>query len=103
MSEMEKETLKEMLSMKISNWESIPYSEGINCPNPDCDNKSYHSDARNLIGWCDTPHGLMMVGECKKCFTKYRFHGVVGSSKYDLDKFAQNFLKQVEMQKEGLI
>lgn len=70
----DKSIMEEMLPMKISNWESIPYSEGINCPNENCDNKSY-DDARNIIGWCDIPYGYMMVCECKKCFTKYRFHG----------------------------
>ena len=79
--------MKEMLPMKISNWESIEYSEGLNCPNENCDNKSYDDYARNIIGWCDTPYGYMMVCECKKCFTKYRFHGTIG------DKFDPKTLK----------
>lgn len=70
-----KSLMKEMLPMKISNWESIEYSEGLNCPNENCGNKSCSCHARNIIGWCDTPYGYMMVCECKKCFTKYRFHG----------------------------
>lgn len=52
--------------MKISNWESIEYSEELNCPNENCDNKSCSCHARNIIGWCDTPYGYMMVCECKK-------------------------------------
>ena len=36
--------LREMLPMKISNWESIKYSEGICCPNPECDNDGYYDD-----------------------------------------------------------
>lgn len=31
----DKSIMEEMLPMKISNWESIEYSEGICCPNPD--------------------------------------------------------------------
>lgn len=42
--------LREMLAMKISNWESIEYSEGICCPNPECDNDGYYDDARNILG-----------------------------------------------------
>lgn len=41
--------MEEMLPMKISNWESIEYSEGINCPNENCDNKSYDDDARSAL------------------------------------------------------
>lgn len=33
----DKSIMEEMLPMKISNWESIEYSEGICCPNPECD------------------------------------------------------------------
>lgn len=50
--------------MKISNWESIEYSEGICCPNPECDNDGYYDDARNILGWCETPSGFMYVCEC---------------------------------------
>ena len=94
-----KEIPREMLPMKISNWESIEYSEELNCPNSNCDNKSYNDDARNIIGWCDTPYGYMMVCECKKCFTKYRFHGTI-DGKFDFENFANNFLMHVEMEKE---
>ncbi len=93
---MNKGILNEMLPMKISNWEHIPYSEGINCPNPDCDNKSYHDDARNILGWCETPYGFMEVCECKKCFTKYRFHGTSGD-KFDFKNFAMGFLLGVKL------
>lgn len=91
--------MEEMLPMKISNWESIEYSEGLNCPNEECDNKSCSCHARNIIGWCDTPYGYMMVCECKKCFTKYRFHGTI-DGKFDFENFADNFLMHVEMEKE---
>ena len=95
----DKSIMEEMLPMKISNWESIEYSEGLNCPNENCDNKSYHDDARNIIGWCDTPYGYMMVCECKKCFTKYRFHGTTGD-RFDFDNFAFYFMMRTKMRKE---
>lgn len=92
--------LKLMLPMKISNWESIKYSEGICCPNPECDNDGYYNDARNILGWCETPSGFMYVCECNKCFTKYRFHGVTGSDKFNLNKFARSFLLSVLLKKD---
>ena len=96
----DKSIMEEMLPMKISNWESIEYSEGLNCPNENCDNKSCSYHARNIIGWCDTPYGYMIVCECKKCFTKYRFHGTIGG-KFDFENFADNFLMRVEMEKKN--
>lgn len=30
----------------------------------------------NLIGWCETINGIMIVVECPCCFGKYRFHPV---------------------------
>lgn len=95
----DKSLMEEMLPMKISNWESIEYSEGLNCPNENCDNKSCDDDARNIIGWCDTPYGYMMVCECKKCFTKYRFHGTVGN-RFDFNNFVFTFMMRVNNKKE---
>ena len=96
----DKGTLRKMLPMKINNWESIEYSEGLNCPNENCDNKSCYSEARNIIGWCDTPYGYMMVCECKKCFTKYRFHGTVGD-KFYFDNFAFTFMMRFKRGKKN--
>ena len=39
--------------MKISNWESIPYSVGLQCPNGD--DGSLMDGKSKVIGWCDTP------------------------------------------------
>lgn len=43
-------------------------------------------DKPRLVGWCDTEWGYMMVAECPKCFTKYRFHGTTDNKK-DLGVF----------------
>lgn len=93
---MDKE-LQIMLPMKISNWESIPYSEGLNCPNPECTNKSYDNEARSILGWCETPYGFMQVCECKKCFTKYRMHGFPGD-KFSFHSFMMYFMPRIELQ-----
>lgn len=63
--------------MKISNWESIPYSVGLQCPNGD--DGSLMEGKSKVIGWCDTPKGLMKVCECQVCFSKFRYHGFHGS------------------------
>lgn len=94
----DKSLMEKMLPMKISNWETIEYSEGINCPNENCDNKSYYDSARKTIGWCETPYGFMKVCECKKCFTKYRFHGIIGD-KFDFHKFAIDFMLRLRLEK----
>lgn len=44
--------------MKISNWESIPYSVGLQCPNGD--DGSLMDGKSKVIGWCDTPKGLVL-------------------------------------------
>ena len=96
----DKSIMEEMLPMKISNWESIEYSDGICCPNPECDNDSWYDEARNILGWCETPSGFMHVCECKKCFTKYRYHGVIVRDKFDFDKFAIQFLLGIYSKKD---
>lgn len=45
---------------------------------PECAKSGINYDGYekpNLVGWCDTEFGYMMICECPKCFTKYRFHG----------------------------
>ncbi len=96
----DKSLMEKILPMKISNWESIEYSYEINCPNEDCDNKSWYDDARNIVGWCDTPYGYMIVCECKKCFTKYRFHCIISGDKFDFENFAKNFLQRIAVKKK---
>lgn len=85
-----------LLSMKISNWESIPYSAGLRCPNGD---DGYLTEKKSkVIGWCDTPRGLMKVCECQVCFSKFRYHGLHGS----LDIFLNSLEEDVVYQEDGL-
>ena len=42
---------------------------------------------------------IRMVCECKKCFTKYRFHGTLGN-RFDFDNFAFYFMMRTKMGKE---
>lgn len=94
----EEEITKRLLSMKISNWEAIPYSSTLQCPNGD---DGYFMDENKIyIGWCDTPNGLMKVCECPVCHQRYRFHGVVGEQRVNLERFLVNFYRDVVRNKK---
>lgn len=82
--------------MKISNWESIPYSVGLQCPNGD--DGSLMEGKSKVIGWCDTPKGLMKVCECQVCFSKFRYHGFHGS----LEAFLNSLEEDIVYQEQGL-
>lgn len=75
---------------KFNNWEAIRYSAELNCPVCgksglfDCIDDSIEKP--NLLGWCETDSGFMMVLECTNCFEKFRMHGHV-HDRFDLDKF----------------
>ena len=75
---------------KFNNWEAIPYASDMNCPNCgesglfDCLDKTIEKP--NLLGWCETNAGFMMVLECTKCFEKFRIHGHA-LDRFDLDTF----------------
>lgn len=87
---------KRLLAMKISNWESIPYSVGLQCPNGD--DGSLMEGKSKVIGWCDTPKGLMKVCECQVCFSKFRYHGFHGS----LEAFLNSLEEDIVYQEQGL-
>ena len=82
--------------MKISNWESIPYSVGLQCPNGD--DGSLMENKSKVIGWCDTTRGLMKVCECQVCFSKFRYHGLHGN----LETFLNSLEEDVVYQEQGL-
>ena len=77
---------------KIADYETIPYSPSLNCPN--CEKSGFFRELGmkekphkpNLVGWCDTPQGFMAVFECVDCFEKFRFHYNMGK-KFDIDDF----------------
>lgn len=73
---------------KLEQYESAIYTALFRCPvcgESGIFNHITELERPALIGWCDTPWGLMVVLECPKCFTKYRFHGAANS--YDLEAF----------------
>ena len=89
---MEKEKITaKLLAMKISNWESIPYSATLQCPNRD--DGDFLDSNRTFIGWCDTPAGLMQVYECNVCHQKYRFHGVL-QERWNLRSFLADLYRE---------
>ena len=71
---------------KFNNWEDIKYTASLNCPH--CEKSGFVGDIErpNLIGWCETPQGYMIVFECPHCFEKFRFHGNCDDL-YDVEKF----------------
>lgn len=73
---------------KIAEYRCIEYTADFVCP--ECDKSGVGIAGKdrqkpNLIGWCETSYGYMVVLECPSCFTKYRFHGAV--NEYDFEAF----------------
>lgn len=56
---------------KFPNYEVIPYSADLCCVEGDM---KFMVDKPSLVGWCETNIGHMMVLECPKCFSRYRYH-----------------------------
>lgn len=56
---------------KFPDYEVIPYETGLTCPYGDL---NFRSERPNLIGWCETNIGHMVVCECPKCFARFRWH-----------------------------
>lgn len=83
-----------LLAMKISNWESIPYSNTLQCPNDD--DGGLDDGNKIYIGWCDTPWALMKVCECPICHQKYRFHGVL-QERWNLEQFLVNLYYDIKL------
>lgn len=71
---------------KISQYESIAYSAEYCCP--DCGKSGIGKRGNckcNLVGWCETPSGYMVVCECPVCGSKFRFHPHL--MRFDKDDF----------------
>ena len=57
---------------------------------PEC-RKSYVNETTptskpNMVGWCETEYGYMIILECPFCFAKFRTHANTGD-KFDLGDF----------------
>ena len=79
-------TLLEALP-KIPQYENIPYAKDFNCQG--CGRSGFvDSDTKpNIVGWCETNIGYMIVFECPLCHERYRFHGTIGTWNADKDEF----------------
>lgn len=80
-------TLTEILP-KFSQYEDIEYAADFLCPLCNLSGVASFSlgiSKPELVGWCDTPFGYMVILQCPHCFTKYRFHGSIHS--FNFDKF----------------
>ena len=88
-------TITEVLP-KIVQWQSIPYSAGLNCKCGKCDLAYVCFDHSNkyikaiAVGWCDTDYGFMGVFECPECHSKFRCH-CGNHDKFDLSDFEEGF------------
>jgi len=86
-------TIRDILP-KIAQWQSIPYSAGLNCRCGKCDlayvawDKDNRYVKADIVGWCETDYGLMAVFECPVCHQKFRCHTSTGN-KWDEDDFEQ--------------
>lgn len=80
---------KDILSIlpKFTQWESIEYAWDFQCPNGHCEIGG-NERKPDLIGWCETSQGYMLVFECPVCFTKFRCHCNTGD-KFCRDRFEQ--------------
>lgn len=69
-------------------YDSIPYAGDYECPECGSSKYIFGTKTPQLIGWCSTPRGYMMVFECQECFTKFRYHNT-GSPIYDWKTFKE--------------
>jgi len=85
---MEKE--KDILAIlpKFPQWESIPYAFNFACQDCGCSMIDDIIHKPNLVGWCETSQGYMLVFECPVCFNKFRCHCNTGD-KFDKERFEQ--------------
>ena len=79
-------TLLEALP-KIPQYENIPYAKDLNCQG--CGRSGFvdSNTKPNIVGWCETNIGYMIVFECPLCHERYRFHGTIGTWSADKEEF----------------
>ena len=71
---------------KYPDYTAIAHAPGLCCPECDMD---FMRDKPDLVVWCETNIGHMMVMECPKCFTKFRYHAT-GHWDDTLDEFRES-------------
>ena len=94
---------KEFEDIKITQYQDIPISKDMGCPECGGSNQFNYSFDKSVveptpIGWCDTEHGFMAVFECPKCFTKFRFH-INSTGRNNQDEFYGDFALLVHLYK----
>ena len=88
--------------LKFTQYKGIPYVADFRCP--ECDEcalyggddayYNHYMEKPNLVGWCETEQGYMMVFECTKCFAKFRCHCNTGD-KFDKENFENSIFEIV--------
>ena len=69
---------------QISQYEIIRHSKELRC---ECGASDFeHRNTYDIVGYCDTPQGFMVMFECSKCFEKYRHH-ISSTGRYNLEAF----------------
>ena len=82
---------EEFSGMVFPQYSGIARSFDMDCP--ECGGSSHFDDGKvpaKPVGWCDTPHGFMLVAECPCCHSKYRFH-ISTTGRWDKDVFFRDF------------
>ena len=79
---------------KVAQWQGIPYAFNFTCQECGCSSIGDIVTKPNLVGWCDTPRGFMMVFECPKCFSKFRCHCNTGD-KFNKERFEYSIYEYI--------
>ena len=88
-------TKEEFDKLKVQQYEAIPVSKSLDCP--ECGQSSDWDMSLpdpKPVGWCETQHGFMMIAECPFCFAKFRFH-INTTGRYNLKEFYDDFALRI--------
>ena len=86
--------------MVFPQYSGIARSFDMDCP--ECGGSSHFDDGKvpaKPVGWCDTPHGFMLVAECPCCHSKYRFH-ISTTGRWDKDVFFRDLALALHLYEE---
>ena len=71
---------------KFPQYEGIPYANDYRCPCCGISGIARHGTRKcELVGWCKTPSGFMVICECPECSSRFRFHPHF--NRFDFDDF----------------